>query len=91
MPPGSYYQDSDKAGFYNGLPGQTIISCFCPEEAVADLATIDMMCPYIRYLILEERLREEMNVIPMVRDAVHGPVELVGGGTDGKLAVFTTP
>ena len=83
----SYYKDSDKAGFYNGLPGRTIMSRFCPEEAVAGLATIDMMCPYTRYLISEERLREEMDVIPVVRDAVHGPVELVGGGADGKLAV----
>ena len=83
----SYYKDSDKAGFYNGLPGRTIMSRFCPEEEVAGLAKIDMMCPYTRYLISEERLREEMDVIPVVRDAVHGPVELVGGGAYGKLAV----
>ena len=61
-----YYKDSDKTGFYNGLPGRTIMSRFCPEEAVAGLATIDMMCPYTRYLISEERLREEMDVIPVV-------------------------
>ena len=85
----SYYQDSDKVGFYNGLPGRIIMSRFCPEEAVAGLATIDMMCPYTRYHISEERLREDMDVIPVVRDAVHGPVELVGGGADGKLAVST--
>ena len=83
----SYFQDSDKGGFYNGLPGRTIMSRFCPEEAVAGLATIDMMIPFTRYLVSEERLREVIDVIPLARDAVYGPVELVGGGADGKLAV----
>ena len=82
-----YYQDSDKAGFYNGIPGRTIMSHFCPEEAVENLARIDMMSPYTRYLISETRLREEMNVIPVARDAVYGPVDLIGGGADGKLGV----
>ena len=82
-----YYQDSDKAGFYNGIPGRTIMSHFCPEEAVENLARIDMMSPYARYIISEERLREEMNVIPVARDAVHGPVHLIGGGADGKRGV----
>ncbi len=82
-----YYEGSDKAGYYNGVPGRIIMSRFCPQAAVTGLEVIDMMVPYNRYHVSEERLREEMDIIPVARDGVYGPVELVGGGATGELAV----
>lgn len=83
-----YYEGSDKDGYYNGVPGRTIMSRFCSTQAVvAGLEKIDMMVPYTRYHISEDRLREEMDSIPAARDGVYGPVELVGGDATGKLSV----
>ena len=83
-----YYTLSDKAGYYNGVPGRTIISRFCPQSLVEGFEMLDMTySPFNRYHISEERLREEMDSIPVARDGVYGPVELVGGGADGKLSV----
>ena len=65
-----HYPGSDKVGFYNGVPGRTIISRFCPESLVAGVATIDQLCPYNRYHLSEERLRDIMGSIPEVQDSV---------------------
>lgn len=82
-----YYQGNDKVGFYNGVPGRTIISRFCPESLIAGVATFDQFCPYNRYHLPQERLRDIMGSIPDVQDSVHGPVESSGIGGEGKFAV----
>ena len=82
-----HYQGSDKAGFYNGVPGGMIMRHFCEDTVVPGLEMIDLMYPYTRYHVTEEKLRDEIRVMPVARDAVYGPVELIGGGATGTLGV----
>lgn len=83
-----HYSSSDKAGYYNGVPGGTIMSTFSPQSvSVARLEMVDMMVPYTRYHLSEDRLRTEMGTIPVSRDGVIGPVELMGGGATNRISV----